>query len=420
MVAERARKSSAPGADAPTAGPSALGAEAPADRRVQLASLLELSGNDVKERVPKEVVLKEFVGFEVRACRCKSRFCPRCGPAMGYALRRRVQAALKQWASLQMWTLTVDPTLFDGPAEAWEYLRSNRCISRWVRELRSKGHLTGRYFCVVEFHKSGWPHFHILVESDYVPFDVACRAWDRFRPSWAPKQDGTGKDERPGFGIIRFSKGKREFRSREHAANYATKYVIKTPDYGWPDWVLQSTGRVVRFTTSRGFFANKEAGQSAAEEETTIEDDALAHVSEYFEHASGQQEESTGDKKRRTVSERVEECGVQAIVCAVHEVVRTDGVVEEERRFLGYAKDSFGALCDEFLMEGHGDPFHFYVSPDELRRVLAEDGFVADPDTFYERLKKVQGYLFEWPDGREAEARDERSPFDRVAMPCQP
>jgi len=315
---------------------------------------------------------------------------------MGYALRRRVRAALEQWSALQMWTLTIDPMLFDGPAEAWEYLRSNRCISRWVRELRRKGCLeTGRYFCVVEFHKSGWPHFHILVESDYVPFDAARAAWDRFRPKWAPKQERTGKGERPAFGGVRFSKGKREFATFAHAVNYATKYVIKTPDHGWPDWVKQSRGNVVRYSASRGLLRTKETAQSWPEEETTIEDDALAHVSEYFERVNGQPEESTEETERRTVADRLEACGVQAIVCAVHEVVRADGVQEQERTFLGYAEDSFGALCDQFLSECDGNPFHFFISSDELRRVLAEDGFVTDRDMFYRRLGRVEGYLFD-------------------------
>ena len=41
-----------------------------------------------------------------------------------------------------------------------------------------------------------------------------------------------------------------------HAARYATKYLVKTPDLGWPEWVMQMgrENRVPRYGVSRGFW----------------------------------------------------------------------------------------------------------------------------------------------------------------------
>lgn len=47
-----------------------------------------------------------------------------------------------------MWTLTVDPDLFDGdPRAAFDYVRERKSISEWIKALKRAGKLIdNRYF----------------------------------------------------------------------------------------------------------------------------------------------------------------------------------------------------------------------------------------------------------------------------------
>lgn len=158
-----------------------------------------------------------------------------------------------------MWTLTLDPELFGWDhAEAYRYCSKNRVVSRLVRELNRRGHLlSGDYFCAVEYQQNGMVHFHVLLNARYVPFGDVCEIWNRFRPKDADEVEG----DRPGFGAVRFSAPK--FASMEHAANYATKYVIKTPEEGWPDWVLQQRN-LARYSISKGLWSAVETKKSGS------------------------------------------------------------------------------------------------------------------------------------------------------------
>lgn len=55
------------------------------------------------------------------------------------------------------------------------------------------------------------------------------------------------------MGMVRYSKPK-QFQDGRHALLYATKYVVKWPEKGFPDWVMNYKGRVRRFSTSRHFW----------------------------------------------------------------------------------------------------------------------------------------------------------------------
>jgi hypothetical protein len=150
-----------------------------------------------------------------------------------------------------MWTFTVDPKRFGGPLQAYRRVMKARIFSHLVNELNKRGYLySRRYFWVMETHKNGWPHWHLLLDTNYVPFQEVAEIWNRL---------GTGDPEEL-FGRVQFSKGpkasKGEFKSPMHAAFYAMKYVVKEPEYGWPDWLLDYEGNVKRFSPSHGFYAS--------------------------------------------------------------------------------------------------------------------------------------------------------------------
>src|SRR5690606_12943327 len=115
--------------------------------------------------------------------------------------------------------------------------------------------------------KNGWPHWHVLLDADFVSIEVIQDRWDCFRPEGA----GPLKAGHPGFGWVWVSHGKGgrkgEFQSSEHAANYALKYVLKHPKHGFPAWVLDSRGEVKRYWPSKGFYdCVPKADQDAVDE----------------------------------------------------------------------------------------------------------------------------------------------------------
>jgi hypothetical protein len=188
----------------------------------------------------------------VRGCTCRSRFCPRCAVPLGLRLQRRLAERLASFRSVYMISLTIDPQLFSCQKDAYEYVRDKRCVARLVALLGKRGCLhTSRYFYVVEWQEdTEMPHFHLLLEADFIPFDDICEAWNSFRPEHA----GPVLGNRPGFGSVRFSKSYRGDR-RRFGANYVCKYLTKIPVEGYPKWVLESRN-VRRFSTSRGFWGS--------------------------------------------------------------------------------------------------------------------------------------------------------------------
>lgn len=303
----------------------------PRQSKPRVTAYLENSGkivDGVSEAVnPAEPVKR----FELVACKCKCRFCPDCAKRLGLVLRERLKSVLATFQSVQMWTLTIDPTLFGDEEEAYRYVRNKRAISELVRALKKAGHLkTERYFVVAEFHKSGWVHFHLLVEASFIPFELVCEIWNRNRPADLAPPDG----KRPGFGSVRFSVGKGsrkgEFVNFHHAANYVVKYLTKSPSDGWPDWVLKFDGQVHRFQTSRGFWG--EPAKSKQEIKGALPS-LIACPSDCFcDTCRGDVEPL---KRRRTIGERINDCARgEAAIIEITETPTESGV-EVVHRWVG-------------------------------------------------------------------------------------
>lgn len=223
--------------DATSGGKAAAGAATP---------LLEQFQNVVVGEDPQKRV------FEVRPCGCDSWYCADCCERKGYKLRSRLIPVLETFTGIMMLTLTIDPTLFGSPRDAYFHVRAKRGISELIRRLVHAGHLhSRRYFCVLEFQKdTEQAHFHALVDATRIPKRALDDAWSRLRP----RDAGPPSTDRPAFGMTRFSKP--TFESALHAARYATKYLVKAPRYGWPGWVmaLGAEKRVPRYQASRGFW----------------------------------------------------------------------------------------------------------------------------------------------------------------------
>lgn len=244
--------------------------------------------------------------LELMPCKCRSRFCSRCALGLGLELRTRVTPVLRDFNGVLMVTLTFDPEVFDGnPVQCFEYVRDHRVISEFVRRLKEEVH-SRRYFCVVEWQKeTEFPHFHICLDANFIDFETLCRAWNSVGPGGLTRM----RLRRTGLGSIRFTK-KDGFESRDHAIHYLLKYIIKIPEHGFPDWVLDYDGNVVRYQVSKGFF-----GTTSEKKEKT--------------------EKEVKERRRKpTVRERIAECGSRAVILSVCEVMLPDGEIKKRVDFL--------------------------------------------------------------------------------------
>lgn len=125
-----------------------------------------------------------------------------------------------------MLTLTVDPRLYSSPREAFDCTR--RLIPVFFSQLRA---LYGpiEYLRATELTKNGWPHYHFLVRSAYLPHTVV-------RDTWAKLTGAT---------IVDVRSVDRTFR----AYTYLVKYLAKLHKIDW-------TERHLSF--SRAFFPPKD------------------------------------------------------------------------------------------------------------------------------------------------------------------
>jgi len=251
---------------------------------------------------------------------------------MGRSLRRRLRERLKQFRRIFGITLTIDGSPFSSPEEAWRYVMDNRLLSLLVKKLFNAGYLKSRaYFWVVEWQEeTQQAHWHLLVDSEFVPFGKIVEEWSRFRPKWAPAlaQRVTAKNykdlDRPAFGSVRFTLSSKD---AWKASGYVTKYLVKVPKYGFPDWVLDYVGRIPRYGHSRGFFPDgTSAGRKSVDSGVSFDPKRL-------------------EREPKTLRERIAECKQQTTVLRVA-VTRENGERFEDRpQFKGTLKIPFHEAC---------------------------------------------------------------------------
>jgi hypothetical protein len=129
-------------------------------------------------------------------------------------------------------TFTVDPELYSSPEAAFEHSRDRL---RRISHRHRKGvvwedkvyRIDAPYAIKLEFHKSGWAHFHaIFLTRRYLPKALLDHLWGL------------------GFTNVR--------RINSHKFHYLLKYVTKAGSL--PDWVLRRK-RLRIFQSSRGFLS---------------------------------------------------------------------------------------------------------------------------------------------------------------------
>jgi len=125
------------------------------------------------------------------------------------------------------------------------------------------------------------------------------------------------------------------------AACYATKYLTKVPEHGFPRWVLEFEGRIRRHEKSRNFFAVSAHKNPYGHDNTCSE-----------HHSSGEILVSKERRRQRTTQEILAGCGQDAALMLVQEVEVAGVELVDKYVFLGKLKDGWKDVRRYF---GHGD-----------------------------------------------------------------
>lgn len=102
---------------------------------------------------------------------CKNWGCPVCGRKKVAHYAQKVSAAKPN----RLITLTVNPSHWTNPREAYDGTR--RCIPKLSARIRKQfGEF--EFFRVLEATKKGWPHYHLITRSPYIPQHVLSHEWN--------------------------------------------------------------------------------------------------------------------------------------------------------------------------------------------------------------------------------------------------
>lgn len=158
----------------------------------------------------------------------------------------KLEPRLPDVSGMLFLTFTLNPALFSDPSLAFETGRDRmrRVFHRLRRGVMWKGklHVIDAPYCVkVEFHQSGWAHFHVVfLTRRYLPPELLKSLWSL------------------GHTHAR--------RIRNKTFHYLLKYVTKGGDL--PAWVL-GRHRLRVFQTSRGFYRTTAEAKPETDSATT-------------------------------------------------------------------------------------------------------------------------------------------------------
>lgn len=98
--------------------------------------------------------------LNVYSCLCRSPWCPQCSKTGKVAETIRERLSLMRWDKVRQVVLTVNRE--KAPAETFETIRKTRAISKTIKKLGLNG---SNWLWVLEFHKGGYPHWHLFIET---------------------------------------------------------------------------------------------------------------------------------------------------------------------------------------------------------------------------------------------------------------
>lgn len=120
-----------------------------------------------KSMIAFSIKLGRVVVIQVR---CKRWGCRHCGERKVTHFGWRCEDAKPN----RLITLTVSNSLWSSPRAAYDGTKGK--VTQLAIRLRRKfGEF--EYFKVLEVTKKGWPHYHLVVRSEYIPHQVIARMW---------------------------------------------------------------------------------------------------------------------------------------------------------------------------------------------------------------------------------------------------
>ncbi|QDV77687.1 rolling circle replication-associated protein [Botrimarina mediterranea] len=332
---------------------------------------------------------------------CRSWYCNDCMVGKALALRADLSKAVETFSGVFMLTLTIDPKIFKDPERELAYVQKKRCVAKLVAKLRDNPRCklyTDRFFCIREFHADGRVHYHVLMDAKFIPFEEVRDAWGEFEPKTYQRLAG---DNSPRFGSVRFTK--KPFADRLHAARYVTKYLTKTPDEGFPEWVLKRRNRLQRYTVSHHFWQScgVDRGRKdpcpACTEEVKRDEVSTCDPECFCDKCVGEAAPSLVAMREAdpTIEQRVSKCCSTSAILALEEWCREDGEIYTRRKFLGHVEQSPSEIADQFDVTVGGRKKRFTLRANEVNELLgddcADDNEPDEPDQYarwFERLDR--------------------------------
>jgi hypothetical protein len=159
---------------------------------------------------------------------CKCWDCSYCGPRKAKRYRYRISEIAEREQLCRFLTLTLDPATIEG--DSARYLRA--VFNKFRLYLRRKFGVAVKYIAVLEFHRSGIAHLHLLMDR-YI-------WWKWIRKTWSALGGGTVVDIR--------------YVDVHRISHYLSKYLTK-------ELLLSAPKRSRRVTTSRCIHLNEKKSE---------------------------------------------------------------------------------------------------------------------------------------------------------------
>ncbi len=215
-----------------------------------LSGYIEKKNKFLEENRNKEK--SDNIFYKAIEVKCKSWLCKKCRVHKGLRIREKFIAKSNLFESPRLYTITINREWFDSPADAYNYVMQKKFLAR----LLTKEMNVRRWIWVLEPQENngdGWPHWHILIDVADLP------------GMWYNKETKKAQENKPQykagwcyvphfFDLNKVHRLLRKWKIGEqckltvkrdnfcnplHAIRYITKYLIKTPERGFPPWMLK-------------------------------------------------------------------------------------------------------------------------------------------------------------------------------------
>lgn len=169
-------------------------------------------------------------GIKVKlvSCSCGSAWCPKCFRKGGL---KKILGKLEKmnWKKVRHIVLTFERHNFITPKFATLYIKEKKSISNLMRNLnRTVGKELNDWVWIREFHRDGWPHFHLIVETTELGFrgQIGGDALRKYWPFGAVHESYI-KDERHWKGMVGYLGKTGYFGEDKHHQGELPKWALE-------------------------------------------------------------------------------------------------------------------------------------------------------------------------------------------------